>query len=370
MSKYTIKEIFINNWDSFIESFPNVRPAVDKEVRKMMNCQNPDLGHALYQCEHCGKFKCVPFTCKSRFCNCCGIKYQQDRANTLTSKLINCRHRHIVFTIPKELRHIFRNDRKLLNLLFISSAQTVLDWFYSQNKSQNFKPGIVSAIHTFGRDLKWNPHIHMLISEGASGNFTPWKNFNYFPYLMLRKKWQTTLLSHLEKHFGKSDFKFFKDLLYKNNPDGFYVYAKPNLSSSYDVVNYIIRYIARPAMAQSRIISIDKHFISFWYQRHEDNQKVTETITIFEFIQRLIVHIPDEQFKMIRYYGIYAKKCKHHDRLIKRVKNSTLKTRKLLSHWRERIQLSFGYDPVKCSCGNYMSFIDIFCVKRVACSSP
>lgn len=172
------------------------------------------------------------------------------------------------------------------------------------------------------------------------------------------------------KLFGKSDFKFFKDLLYKNNPDGFYVYAKPNLSSSYDVVNYIIIYIARPAMAQSRIISVDKDFISFWYQRHQDNKKVIETISIFEFIQRLIVHIPNEQFKLIRYYGIYAKKCKYHDRLIKRVKHSTLKTRKLLSHWRERIQLSFGYDPIKCSCGNYMSFIDIFCVKRVACSSP
>ena len=57
-------------------------------------------------------------------------------------------------------------------------------------------------------------------------------------------------------------------------------------------------------MAQSRIISIDDNFISFWYQRHEDNKKVTETITIFEFIQRLIIHIPDEQFKMIRYYDI------------------------------------------------------------------
>ena len=45
---------------------------------------------------------------------------------------------------------------------------------------------------------------------------------------------------------------------------------------------------------------------------------------------------------MIRYYGIYAKKCKFHDKLIKRVKTSTIKTRKLLSHWRERIELSFG----------------------------
>ena len=369
MNKYTIKEIFVNHWHSFVEEFSSIRPVVIKEVHKMMNCQNPDLGHALYQCEHCGKFKCVPFTCKSRFCNCCGIKYQQDRANILSSKLINCKHRHIVFTIPEELRPFFRKDRRLLHLLFTSSAQTILDWFYSQNKSQNFKPGIVSAIHTFGRDLKWNPHIHMLISEGASGISIPWKKFDFFPYLMLRKKWQTTLLFNLEQYLGKSSFKFMKNLLYQNNPNGFYVYAKPNLSSSYDVVNYIIRYIARPAMAQSRIISIDDEFISFWYQRHEDNQRVEETIPIFDFIKRLIVHIPDEQFKTLRYYGIYAKKCKYHDKLIKRLKPSTVHIRKLLSHWRESIHLSFGYDPLKCACGNYMSFINIFCIKTLANSA-
>ena len=365
MSKYTIKQIFIDNWESFLEKFSNIRPVVIKEVSKMMSCQDPDLGHALYQCEHCGKFKCVPFTCKSRFCNCCGIKYQQDRANILSSKLINCKHRHIVFTIPKELRHYFRKDRKLLHILFISSSKTVLDWFYSQNKSEDFKPGIVSSIHTFGRDLKWNPHVHILISEGASGNTTAWKKFDYFPYLMLRKKWQTTLLVNMEKYLGKSNFRTIKNLLYKNNPDGFYVYAKPNLSSSHDVVNYIIRYIARPAMAQSRIISVDNDFVTFWYQRHEDNQRVEETITIFEFIQRLIVHIPDEQFKMLRYYGIYAKKSIHHSKLIKRVKQSTINIKILLSRWRERIEISFGYDPIKCSCGNYMSFIDIFCRKKV-----
>ena len=369
MSKYTIKEIFINHWDNYLKFFPNVRPVVTKEISKMMNCQNPDLGHALYQCQHCGEFKCVPFTCKSRFCNCCGIKYQQDRANVLSAKLINCRHRHIVFTIPQELRIYFRKDRELLNVLFKSSAQTVLDWFYELNKSEDFKPGIVSSIHTFGRDLKWNPHVHMLISEGGSGNFTVWKKFDYFPYLMLRKKWQTTLLFNMEKYLGKDTFRTLKNLLYKNYPQGFYVHAKPHLSSSYDVVNYIIRYIARPAMAQSRIISVDDEFITFWYQRHEDNKRVEKTLTIFKFFQRLIVHIPDEQFKMLRYYGIYAKKSKHHSKLIKRVKQSTLGLRKLLSRWRERIELSFGYDPTKCSCGNYMSFIDIFCAKKLVLNS-
>ena len=328
MAKFTIKQIMTDHWDNFYSQTPNVRPVVNKEVHKMINCQNPDFGHALYLCEHCGKFKCVPFTCKSRFCNCCGIKYQQQRALALSTKLINCKHRHIVFTIPFELRFIFRKNRKLLNVLFKSASQTFLDWFYSLNKSQYFKPGIICALHTFGRDLKWNPHIHMLISEGASGNSIVWKDFHHFPYLMLRKKWQSTLLANLEKILGKSYFRSFKNFIYSHTKDGFYVYAKPSLSSSYNVVNYIIRYISRPAMAQSRIIDYDGSFVTFWYQRHEDNKKIIEKIPVFEFIQRLIIHIPDEQFKMLRYYGIYSHKCKHHDKLIKRVKQSTINIQK------------------------------------------
>lgn len=365
MNKYTIKQIFIDNWSDFQKLF-TVRRVVCQEVNKMINCQNPDFGYALYFCEHCNKFKHVPFTCKSRFCNCCGIKYQQDRADLLSSKLISCKHRHIVFTIPEELRIFFRKDRNLLNLLFTAASRTVLDWFYSQN----FKPGIVTALHTFGRDLKWNPHIHMLITEGASGNSVVWRPFSFFPYIMLRKKWQTTLLFLLEKYLGKNYFRKFKNSIYSNTPDGFYVYAKPNLSSNYDVVNYIIRYIGRPVMAQSRIINYDGKSITFWYQRHEDNQKVVETLPIFEFIKLLIVHIPDKHFKMLRYYGIYAKKSIHHSKLIRRLSDNAIKVRKLLSHWRERIEISFGYDPCLCSCGHTMSFIDIFGIKALAPSPP
>jgi len=44
------------------------------------------------------------------------------------------------------------------------------------------------------------------------------------------------------------------------------------------LVNYVIRYSGKPAMAQSRIIKYDGEYVTFWYDRHEDNQRVEETI--------------------------------------------------------------------------------------------
>ena len=43
-------------------------------------------------------------------------------------------------------------------------------------------------------------------------------------------------------------------------------------------------------------------------------ETVTETIPALDFIQKLIVHIPEKHFKMLRYYGIYAK---HHKQEMK-----------------------------------------------------
>lgn len=378
MSKFTIKQIFIDNWDKFVLENPNlnIRPVVFKEVERIINCGNPELGYALYFCEHCNKYLHVPFRCKSRFCNTCGVKYAQDRALNISKKVIRCEHRHIVFTIPKELRIYFLKDRNLLNGLFEASSETILSWFYEKNKSQNFTPGIMCTLHTFGRDLKWNPHIHMLCSEGGAGNTEIFRKVNHISFKALRFRWQKLLLSYLSEKLFSSEFKSFKKLknyLYSNYTNGFYVYAKPdNISSIKAMVEYVVRYTGRPAMAQSRILDYDGTYVIFYYERHEDGKRIKEKIHVFDFIKRLIIHISDTNFKVVRYYGIYAKRHKHSSKIFKMLSQTQIEIRQQLRKWRLSIELSFGYDPIRCSCGNLMSFFYIVVPKKyaIATTSP
>lgn len=362
MSKksFKLKDIFSDKWDAFLELGHPIRPAVLDNVAKIIHCGDPTLGHALYYCNDCGKVKYVGFTCKSRFCNSCGSKYIQDRALSISRKLINCTHRHLVFTIPVELRHFFRQDRNLLNLLFKASSNVILSWFYDLNKAESFKPGFVSTLHTFGRDLKWNPHIHMLLTEGASGNKTVWRKVSHISFLALRKRWQSTLLDLLSQHLPSS-FYSLKSSLFQNYTEGFYVNApKKDFSNPYDAIKYIIRYTGRPAMAQSRILNYDGEFVTFYYDRHEDDQRIEEKIPVFDFFKRLIIHIPDNQFKYIRYYGLYAKQYKNSSKLFLMLSESKRKFSQRHANWRARILLAFGIDPLTCSCGNKMKFLDIF----------
>lgn len=98
-----------------------------------------------------------------------------------------------------------------------------------------------------------------------------------------------------------------KTLCYKEHKEGFYVYAKPNKCDPKTVVKYIGRYLGRPVIATSRIDSYDGDCVTFHYNRHEDNKYVEETLPVMEFIQRLIQHIPEKHYKMIRYGGLYAR---------------------------------------------------------------
>ena len=72
--KYTIEQIFKDNWDWFLEKHQtDIRPVVIENVEKILACGDKDkMGYSLYQCPDCGQKKFVAHTCKSRFCNSCG----------------------------------------------------------------------------------------------------------------------------------------------------------------------------------------------------------------------------------------------------------------------------------------------------------
>ena len=303
-----LQSIFTDYYEHIIYEL-HPRPAVIENVNKMIHCGDSSHGGAMYGCPHCGNLKFVPFRCKSRFCPSCGNKYNQLRSFHMSCKLVSCVHRHCVFTIPAELRVYFLEDRTLLDCLFHSVRDVVLRLFSKMNKTENFTPGLICVLHTFGRDLKWNPHIHALISEGGAGIITPWRPVKHFDYNFLRNAFHKVLLEQLTSRIGPSFRKVKNEM----------------------------------------------------YTRHEDNKTVTETIPALDFIQKLIVHIPEKHFKMLRYYGIYAKHHKQEMKLRKCISAEKQRFLRSIQDWRQSILLSFGYDPLCCSeCGTSMLVLEVY----------
>ncbi len=308
-----IKQIFTDHFDEFLALYKhNTRKVVIEDVKRMIDCGDLSNGYREFSCISCNEVKKVAFRCKSRFCTTCGKKYVDDRADKMTEKLIKVTHRHMVFTIAEELRIYFRKNRKLLSLLPQTAYQVIKSYFYKRSKRESFIPGVVAIIHTFGRDLKWNPHVHLLVTEGGMGKITDWKKIYYFNYEIFRKSWQKLILAALKKRIKKEKRKFqnLTNYLYSVYPDGFYIYGNSKVRNEKSATNYVGRYTGRPAIADSRISSYDGENVSFYYDDRKTKKRVVVTLSAIEFIKKVIIHIADRQFKMIRYYGMYANKIK------------------------------------------------------------
>ena len=354
-----LQQIFTDYYEE-IEYILHPRKTEMENIDKMIHCGDPSFGGAMYGCPHCGKLKFVPFRCHSRFCPTCGNKYTMDRTTSMSFKLVNVTHRHCVFTIDENLREFFLKDRSLLDCLFHSVNSVITRMFFKMNKSKNFTPGFIMVLHTFGRDLKWNPHIHCLISEGGYSDDGFWRNVKHFDYTFLRNAFRTALLNEMESKIGSS-FKKVKAKCYREHQQGFYVYAKPNLCDPRIVVKYIGRYLGRPVIATSRIDKYDGEMVTFHYNRHEDEQYIEETIPAMEFIQRLIRHIPEKHFKMIRYGGIYARHREIDSKLYRAISKSKHHIYRSFNQWRTAILSSFGYDPLVCpACQHRMEFLELY----------
>jgi len=49
--------------------------------------------------------------------------------------------------------------------------------------------GVITVVHTFSRNLGFNPHLHALVAEGALDKFKQWEKIGYISYKYLRKAW-------------------------------------------------------------------------------------------------------------------------------------------------------------------------------------
>ena len=194
-NRITINHILKDNWDVYkFKHRSELREVEIKEVEKTITCQDNSRGYIVYECSNCGEIKIIHFGCNSRLCSHCGKKYTDKWSKELAGKTFDVKHRHIVFTIPDTLRPFF-DDWEMLKLLMdiaIKVVKDVIKW----KMGKEIIPGLIVVLHTYGKDMKFNPHLHCLLTEGGFKRDGTWVDIGIFPYTMLRKSWQYQSLTH------------------------------------------------------------------------------------------------------------------------------------------------------------------------------
>ena len=166
---------------------------------KLLSCRNIIRGYHEYECSNlkCPHTKIVPHTCKSKACSSCGKKATEQWIQKQQNILPKVTWQHITFTMPEQLWDFFWLNRHLLNQISKIAAGIIL---YIANQ-KNVLPGILIALHTFGRDLKRNVHIHLCVTIGGlnidrlSQKSYRWTNKLFFVEHNLMKAWRKQIIA-------------------------------------------------------------------------------------------------------------------------------------------------------------------------------
>lgn len=268
--------------------------------------------------------------------------------------------------------------------LFKSASEAILSWA----ETKKFLPGVVCVLHTFGSQLNFNCHIHVLYTLGGLTAENPkWKSHEFIPVKTLKSRFKARLLHYLRTEFknntvtvpkyvknnwsnkfNTSVFYNVQNALYKNN---WYLRVGEKLDNVVLTVGYIGRYAKRPAMSETRIkyYSKSENIIKLEYRDKNTNENKLIVMSAMDFIGLLIRHIPEKHFHVIRYYGMYANARKN--KIFKIIYRQIIAlfgianlifeyTLNRAKTWRQKMIEQTGNDPLMCKkCNIEMDLIQI-----------
>lgn len=305
----TVKQILESCWDDYIINH-EVEDYQVKEVDKALNCYGDENGCFVFYCEHCDKYVFQHYGCNSRLCSCCGKRYADQWSASLAKSMFPVPHRHIVFSVPPELRDFLRNKSFWKD--YMDCARTCFKNYIPRmlkkllRTTSNLEVGIVCVLHPFGKDMKFHPHLHLLVTEGVFDEKGKFHKINHFPAEGFRRCWRYVVL----QRFQKLGFPNHIATYLYNNYDGFYVWVhkRGRIKHPKLIARYVGRYVRHPAIANRRITFFNGKEVYFYYD--DEGEIVNVFMTAEEFITALIQHIPPANFKMVRYYLAYSRRRK------------------------------------------------------------
>ena len=310
------QRIFVDHWDEFAAGYERERgrrvPEHWREnVERMISCGDIREGYYEYHCQDCGTTKKVGFTCKSRLCLRCFKMAVDDWLNQARKVLFEgVIHRQVVLTVPKQIRPLILRDEVFLKVYMDAGAAAVKELVEEWRPKKKIKVGIMSVLQLHGRAGNQNPHLHLVVSEGGIDKDNRWRDVNFFATRKLRKKWQYHVLMALKKAVRgtrhEAEWTGKLGAMFELYPTGFDCDCMPEEGPVERLVIYLCKYVSSPPISIRRIEGYDGQAVTYRYEDHRKGP-VRETISAVEFIGRMIQHLPPKGFRMVRYYGIYAR---------------------------------------------------------------
>ena len=403
-------QVVQEHWETFRARVEEAGESLPKhvvaEVEGFLRCGVLVHGFVRLYCDACKGCRVLAFSCKGRgLCPSCAGRFMADTAAHIVDKVIRpIPVRQWVLTLPFAIRRWAACRPEVISALNTILVQTVFAWLRSRARDlgiEDGEPGAITFIQRFADGVKLMPHLHVVVSDGVFTRVTA----GPARFHAVRAPSQTELeqlvakvaakaekaLAKLDRH--SNDVPAFTDRcagvavqaelslddtrrprkLRGPKPerklprlcaevDGFNLHAAVRIAArSRKALEHLIRYVARPAIADGRLSLGDDGRVHVELKRVWADGTRSVSYDPLTFLERVVALIPPPRVNLVRYAGVWGA----HSALRKHVLPSPppdppvarltaraedcVASRRLRMSWAELLKRVFGVDGLACS---------------------
>lgn len=286
-------------------------------------CRTAKLGGHVQRCP-LGHVERVWYnSCRHRMCPQCNALAREQWLERMRARLVDCAHHHLVFTIDHDLNPLWMlNSAAMMSVLF-GAARDTLSELLEDPRYLGAQPGMVLALHTWGRSLSLHPHVHALVSDGGwsgEGWVSP-RRSHFLPARVVMSLFRGKFLASLRRLEASGELRrpeglsaqTLGRLLHRAGRKKWNVRLCARYAHGRGVSLYLARYVKGGALSNRQIVRANEREVVFAYTAHGEDgaagRPLTMTLSPPAFLARVLLHAPERARHTVRYYGLYAHGC-------------------------------------------------------------
>lgn len=196
----TLQDILQASFTAFAQVH-KVPGRVWRAARAVRQCRTAALGGHVRRCPEGHVTESWYNSCRHRACPRCGQQRLSQWLESWQQQLLPTDHCHVVFTLPRELHALWRWKRQVLTEVLFRCVRETLFPRLGDAQWLGAKPGVLAALHTWGRTLSLHPPLPCLVTGGGRGSDGSWRavtNGYLLPVAVVRAVFRGQVLGEFE----------------------------------------------------------------------------------------------------------------------------------------------------------------------------
>ncbi len=305
----SLAEVLRQYWPQYERQFgAAILRSHRRAVQAILNCRTPALGGEVFRCPDCRRDHYVYHSCNHRACPQCGQADAAQWVEHQKRKLLPVPYYLITFTVPEGLRAWLRSHQKQGYARLLRESAATLQDVAARPKYLGAELGILSVLHTWGRQLQFHPHVHCVVPagglrpDGLRWCRPPATDF-FLPQIVLAARFRNRLKAAL------SELPDVADIPHSVWRQKWVVDVQP-AGSGETAIQYLAAYVYHTALGSQRILNADNGQVTFKYKDSADQHWCTLRLSATEFTRRFLQHVLPKGFQRVRYFGWLAPAAK------------------------------------------------------------